>query len=120
MSQLVWGVNSEEAFFIVHHSCAAMTRSIPHEIGHILGARHDRAIDGNDKPIAYAHAYVNGTKWRTMMGYNDACGGCPRIPHWSNPRIMYKGEPTGTAANDNARVILEQAERVSQFRFAIP
>ena len=31
-------------------------------------------------------------------------------------RIMYKGEPTGTAANDNARVILGQAERVSRFR----
>jgi len=29
---------------------------------------------------------------------------------------MYKGEPTGTAATDNARVILEQAERVSRFR----
>jgi hypothetical protein len=38
------------------------------------------------------------------------------IPYWSNPRIMYKGELTGTAANDNARVILAQAERVSKFR----
>ena len=26
--------------------------------------------------------------------------------------LFYKGEPTGTAASDNARVILEQAERV--------
>jgi hypothetical protein len=29
---------------------------------------------------------------------------------------MYQGEPTGTLAEDNARVILEQAERVSKFR----
>jgi hypothetical protein len=29
---------------------------------------------------------------------------------------MYKGEPTGTAAADNARLILELAERVSKFR----
>jgi hypothetical protein len=29
---------------------------------------------------------------------------------------MYQGEPTGTLANDNARVILEQAERVASFR----
>ena len=28
----------------------------------------------------------------------------------------YKGEPTGTAADDNARVILGQAERVSNFK----
>jgi hypothetical protein len=29
---------------------------------------------------------------------------------------MYNGEPTGTDNEDNARVILEQAERVSKFR----
>jgi hypothetical protein len=39
-----------------------------------------------------------------------------RIPYWSNPRVTYRGEPTGTVVNDNARVILEQAERVSKFR----
>jgi hypothetical protein len=39
-----------------------------------------------------------------------------RIPFWSNPRVTYKDEPTGTDAEDNARVILEQAERVSKFR----
>jgi hypothetical protein len=111
------GAESEEAFFVVHHSCAAITNSIAHEIGHILGARHDRIVDANDTPFAYAHGYINGTKWRDIMSYNDGCGGCPRIPYWSNPRIMYKGEPTGTPANDNARVILEQAERVSTFRY---
>jgi len=30
--------------------------------------------------------------------------------------VFYKGEPTGTLTEDNARVILEQAERVSKFR----
>ena len=110
------GADAEDAFFVVHHTCASITISIAHEIAHIIGARHDRAVDANETPFAYAHGYVNGTKWRTMMSYNEGCGGCPRIPYWSNPRIMYKGEPTGTAATDNARVILEQAERVSKFR----
>jgi len=50
------------------------------------------------------------------MSYNESSGGCPRIPYWLNPRVMYKGEPTGTSASDSARVILEQAERVSNFR----
>jgi len=50
------------------------------------------------------------------MSYRESCGRCPRIPYWSNPRIMYAGGPTGTDANDNARVILEQAERVANFR----
>jgi hypothetical protein len=100
----------------VHHSCAAITYSIAHEVGHILGARHDRVVDANDTPFPFAHGYINGTKWRDMMSYRDGCGGCPRIPYWSNPRVMHKGEPTGTPATDNARVILEQAERVSKFR----
>ena len=38
------------------------------------------------------------------------------LPFWSNPRVLYKGEPTGTVAADSARVILEKAERVSRFR----
>jgi hypothetical protein len=50
------------------------------------------------------------------MSYQQSCDGCVRIPYWSNPRVMYKGEPTGTDAEDNAHVILEQAERVSKFR----
>jgi len=40
----------------------------------------------------------------------------PAHPHWSNPRVIYKGEPTGTPAADNARLILELAEPVSTFR----
>ena len=40
--QLVLG-DAEEAFFVVHHCCAAITTSIAARVGHILGARHDRA-----------------------------------------------------------------------------
>ena len=110
------GPERDEAFFVVHHACATITMSIAHEIGHILGARHDRFVDESNVPFAYGHGHVNGTKWRDIMSYKEGCGGCPRIPYWSNPRIMYKGEPTGTAAADNARLILELAERVSKFR----
>jgi hypothetical protein len=95
---------------------AANTFTIAHEVGHIIGVRHDRLIDANNASFPYAHGYVNGTKWRDIMSYKEGCGGCPRIPYWSNPRVMYKGEPTGTAATDNARGILEQAERVSKFK----
>jgi len=108
--------DAEEAFVVVHHSCAALTYSIAHEIGHIIGARHDRALDKNATPFAYGHGFVNGTKWRDIMSYKASCDGCPRLPIWSNPRIKYKGDVAGTLDADNARVILEQAERVSKFR----
>ena len=110
------GADSEEAYFVVHHSCAAITISIAHEIGHILGARHDRRVDANNTPFPYGHGHVNGTKWRDIMSYQESCEGCVRIPFWSSPRVKYQGEPTGTLASDNARVVLEQAERVSKFR----
>ena len=110
------GPDSNEAYFVVHHACVTVSMSIAHEIGHILGIRHDRLMDQNDLPTPYGHGYVNGMKWRDIMSYNESCGGCPRIPFWSNPRVMYHGEPTGTAAADSARVILENAEGVKRFR----
>ena len=108
--------DADEAFVVVHHSCAALTYSIAHEVGHIIGARHDIALDKNVTPFPYGHGFVNGTKWRDIMSYKASCDGCPRVPIWSNPAIKFRGDPAGTVEADNARVILEQAERVSNFR----
>ena len=56
----------------------------------------------NELPFTYAHGYVNGTKWRDIIGHKESCGGCPRAPYGSNPGTLSKGEPIGTAAADNA------------------
>lgn len=108
--------DAEEAYVVVHHACASLTFSLAHEIGHIIGARHDRALDKNTTPFPYGHGFVNGKKWRDIMSYKASCDGCPRLPIWSNPTIKVKGEPAGSIATDNARVILERAEKVSKFR----
>ena len=108
--------DEDEAFAVVHHECAATSYSVAHEIGHIMGARHDLSIDANMMPFAYGHGYVNGTKWRDIMSYKASCNGCPRLPVWSSPKVLIKGEPAGTAQMDNARVIAEQAARVAGFR----
>ena len=107
---------ADEAFAVVNHQCAALTYSLAHEIGHLIGARHELKIDKVMTPFPYGHAYVNGVKWRDIMSYKESCDGCPRLPIWSNPKIVINGEVAGTLNEDNARVIREQAERVANFR----
>jgi hypothetical protein len=92
---------------------------VAHEIGHLIGARHDLNIDKVMVPFPYGHGFVNGTKWRDIMSYKESCGGCPRLPVWSSPKVMIRGEPAGTPNTDNARVIAEQAARVANFRSAL-
>jgi hypothetical protein len=108
--------DADEAFAVVHHECAATTFSLAHEVGHIIGARHDLNLDKIMTPFPFGHGYVNGTKWRDIMSYKESCGGCPRLPVWSSPLIKVRGEPAGTAELDNARVIAEHAARVAAFR----
>jgi hypothetical protein len=95
--------DADEAFAVVHHVCAAANYTLAHEIGHLIGASHELS-------------YVNGAKWRDIMGSKESCGGCPRVPVWSSPTVLIKGEPAGTTEFDNARVIAEQAARVAAFR----
>jgi hypothetical protein len=94
--------DADEAFAVVHHECAAASYAVAHEIGHLIGARHELS-------------YANGT-WRDIMGYKESCGGCPRVPVWSSPTVRVGGEPAGTAVLDNARIIAERAWRVAAFR----
>lgn len=108
--------DAEDAFAVVHYECAVAAYSVAHEIGHLVGARHELQTDSTMTPFPYGHGYVNGTKWRDIMSYKQSCGGCPRLPVWSSPKVMIRGEPAGTQDQDNARVIAEQAARVANFR----
>jgi hypothetical protein len=97
------GADADEAFAVVHHECAAASYSLAHEVGHLIGARHELG-------------FVNGTKWRDIMGYKGDCGGCQRVAVWSSPTVLVNGEPAGTEELNNARIIAEQASRVAAFR----
>ena len=44
------------------------------------------------------------------------CGGCPRLPVWSNPDVLIGGAPAGSVGRDNARVIADNVLRVAAFR----
>ena len=97
------GADADEAFAVVHHGCAVSSYTLAHEVGHIMGARHELA-------------YVSGTTWRDIMSSKEECGGCPRLPVWSNPLVRIGGEPAGTSELNNARIIAQNARRVASFR----
>lgn len=108
--------DADEAFAVIHHECAAMTYTLAHEVGHIIGARHDLWLDQSTSPYPFGHGYVHAKEWRTMMSYRQSCDDCPRLPVWSSPRVMIRGVAAGSDAHDNAEVIAREAKRVAGFK----
>jgi hypothetical protein len=86
-----------------------------HELGHTLGAHHDRenacssgtctnlccAGDATKEqelgsyPYSYGHRVPD--QWRTTMATSSGCVNCPRMPFYSNPTRTFGGLPTGVA-----------------------
>ena len=83
-----------------------------HEIGHNLGAKHNREqYENNGQDLtnnfSYAFGYLIDNVQRTIMSYrSEAYGDETRIPRFSNPSIFYDGYTTGisTTSDDSAFV----------------
>ena len=104
--------------------CGAHTGVFAHELGHIMGLKHDRyeecdASRCNSALSADAYGYVNqrafdenapaSSRWRTIMAYNSQCDrdgfSCQWLLRFSNPNQLYPdadGDPLGVAlTSDN-------------------
>ena len=109
--------DKSSAFAVINYVCAVGNFSLAHEFGHLLGLRHERAVDKDDKPFRRGHGYVYKNEWRTIMATRKACASCPRIPFWSNPSINYNGVPAGTKDyEDEADVINDTAPIIAGFQ----
>ena len=107
-------------YSVTASNCAAAgILTFPHEIGHNMGARHDRAADNTDgSPFDFNHGYVdNINTFKTIMG----TGGNFRYPGFSNPNVQFNGAITGIPdgnrlAADNRLTFQKTAYTVANFR----
>ncbi len=108
-------------FSVVSRTCATGYYSLAHEMGHNMGAHHDRANATGQAMYPYSYGYqAPNSSFRTIMAYN-CTSGCTRINWWSNPDIYYNGIATGvvsTAINsaDNRLTLNNTANIVANFR----
>lgn len=94
-------------------SCALSNLTFAHETGHNRGCAHDPDNAGSSyRPYGFGHRW-NGNANRSVMAYSPGT----RRPYFSNPDVIYNGEPTGiTNQRDNARLIEFTAQLIANMR----
>ena len=112
------------AFSVVTWGAAeAPTYIFAHEIAHNLGAGHARPVGPKGK-YDYSYCYWDQgdpSQWRTVA----ATYGGELIPYFSNPNLLYNGQPIGVDSSDvdhsadNARTISLHAPIVAAFRNSV-
>lgn len=94
---------------------------LAHELGHNLGLAHDRDTGGGVPVFPFAYGYRDSPYLRDIMAYPCSAAPCPLIPHFSNPRVLWQGRPTGREDSaDNARALILTLPFVEEYRASIP
>lgn len=120
---LNWGPggNPNSVHQVTARGCAVGNLTFAHEHGHNMGLEHDPANanppGSGTYPYRYGH-FVDGS-YRTIMSYSNQCtSGCTRVTQWSNPEVIFMGEPTGIAdERDNCRASGHSDGCVTDYRF---
>ncbi len=111
----------------VGFSGACLPDTLAHEVGHNLGALHERYIQAGAQPgpAEYHFGYADTVgKFRDIMAYGRECSDkkflCTNTNRFSNPDLSYNGRPIGVPfdqplAADASRRMRELASMVDQF-----
>lgn len=111
--------SSANGHTVTARTCAVGNLSFAHELGHNMGSQHNPENgSGPTFPYGFGH-YINGS-YRTVMSYVDPCtAGCTRVAYFSNPSVIFNGQPTGLDnARDNARSINNTADSIANYRYS--
>lgn len=94
--------DSQFGFSATSRSCMTGYYSFGHELAHNMGCNHNR--ERTRKKHEYAHGYQDPEQiFRTIMSYKCVDKKCPRVNRYSNPDLLYNGEPMGTQTENNAK-----------------
>jgi hypothetical protein len=118
--------NSPAGFNVVNWACATGNYAFAHELGHNMGANHDRdnATGLGLFPYSYGFRYTAGrSPFRTIMAYDCSDQGmsCPRLNYWSNPNLTLENVPAGISQGsfmeaDNAATLNASREFIASYR----
>ncbi len=108
--------NAAYGFQKVTAGCLIDLNPFRHELGHNLGSQHYFTDTYGYFSYSSGHRFTpdGGTEIGTAMGGND-------IPHFSNPDVLYGGQPTGVPVGpdqeaDNFTAFTQTVPMVAAFR----
>ena len=112
--------NIDESVAVVSDICLTSNLSLPHEIGHLQGARHNPEETPSNTPFAYQHGHYSvPARERTIMSY-DCPEGCIRLGQWSDPNETYGNRGQVIAGSEsthfNAKVLYGSAQYIASLR----
>jgi hypothetical protein len=113
---------SAYAWSVTDKDCVSPNYTFAHEFGHIQGSNH--APDDPTGTGAYPYSFgfkrcpIGTVNFRSVMAYacNSGATGTVRSKYFSNPAVLFGGQPTGAALQNNGLSMHNTRGIVANFR----